>query len=180
MPEFFFIFNNPHKNLTMSQKDALVAELKNEARNTRKILEKLPAEKFAWRPHDKSMTLGRLAAHIAEIPVWINRTLEAPVFDFGTAVLSRETYPDQQTLLQVFEEKQAAAIRALENAGDEMLSEQFTVRRGEQIVFQLPKKVMIRNFAFNHLVHHRGQLSVYLRLLDIPVPGMYGPSADEK
>jgi len=83
-------------------------------------------------------------------------------------------------LLEVFGEKQAAALSALQDASDEILSQQFVVRRGEQIAFQMPRKVMIRNFAFNHLVHHRGQLSVYLRLLDIPVPGMYGPSADER
>ena len=164
----------------MSQKDALIAELKNEAGNTRKILIKVPQEKFAWKPHEKSMTIGRLAAHIAEIPVWVNRTLEAQEFDFASIPLVRNTYEDSVTLLQVFEEKQAAALSALQNASDEILGQQFVVRRGEQIAFQMPRKVMIRNFAFNHLVHHRGQLSVYLRLLDIPVPGMYGPSADER
>jgi uncharacterized damage-inducible protein DinB len=164
----------------MPLKDALVAELKNEASSTRRILEKLPQEKFAWKPHDKSMTLGRLAAHIAEIPVWVNRTLEASAFDFASASLVRNTYESPAALLQVFEEKQAAAVSTLQNASDEILNEPFVVRRGDQIVFQLPRKVMIRNFAFNHLVHHRGQLSVYLRLLDIAVPGMYGPSADER
>jgi len=164
----------------MPQKDALIAELKNEANNTRKILAKVPQEKFAWKPHDKSMTIGRLAAHIAEIPVWVNRTLEANEFDFGGAPMLRGTYEDSAALLRVFEEKQAAAVSALQNASDEILGEQFVVRRGEQIAFQMPRKVMIRNFAFNHLVHHRGQLSVYLRLLDIAVPGMYGPSADER
>lgn len=164
----------------MPQKDALIAELKNEAGNTRKILSKVPGEKFAWKPHDKSMAIGRLAAHIAEIPVWVNRTLEAKEFDFAGAPILRNTYEDSAALLQVFEEKQAAALLTLQNASDEILDEQFVVRLGEQIVFQMPRKVMIRNFAFNHLVHHRGQLSVYLRLLNVAVPGMYGPSADEK
>jgi len=174
----FFIFKLfVIKQAEMSQKDALIAELKNEAGNTRKILVKIPQEKFAWKPHEKSMTIGRLAAHIAEIPVWVNRTLEAEEFDFASIPLVRNTYEDSVTLLQVFEEKQAAALQI---ASDEILGQQFVVRRGEQIAFQMPRKVMIRNFAFNHLVHHRGQLSVYLRLLDIPVPGMYGPSADER
>jgi uncharacterized damage-inducible protein DinB len=177
---FLFLDNLQLKLIVMPQKDALIAELKNEAGNTRKILAKVPGDKFTWKPHDRSMTLGRLAAHIAEIPVWVNRTLEAQEFDFASAPLPRSSYDDAATLLSVFEEKQAAAVSALQNASDKILAEQFVVRRAEQIVFQLSRKVMIRNFAFNHLVHHRGQLSVYLRLLDIAVPGMYGPSADER
>ena len=164
----------------MSQKDAFKAELKYEAANTRKMLERIPEDKFAWKPHDKSMTIGRLASHIAEIPVWVNRTLEADTFDFATASMVRNTYENTAALLKVFEEKQAAAITALQNASDEMLNVMFAVYRGEQVIFEMPRKVMIRNFAYNHLIHHRGQLSVCLRLLDVPVPGMYGPSADER
>ncbi len=164
----------------MAQKDALIAELKNEAVNSRKMLEKVPENKFGWKPHDKSMTIGRLASHIAEIPVWVNRILEAPAFDFATASMVRNTYENTAALLKVFEEKQAGAMVALQNASDEMLQEKFAIRLGEQVVMELPRKVIVRNFAFNHLVHHRGQLSVFLRLLDVPVPGMYGPSADEK
>jgi uncharacterized damage-inducible protein DinB len=164
----------------MSQKDAFIAELKHEAVNTRRMLEHVPQDKFAWKPHDKSMSIGRLSAHIAEIPVWINRTLEAGEFDFATASMVRNTYENTAALLKVFEEKQAAAVVALQDASDEILDAKFTVRRGEQVLFELPRKVMMRNFAYNHLIHHRGQLSVFLRLLDTPVPGMYGPSADEK
>jgi len=163
----------------MSQKDAFIAELKQEAVNTRRILERVPQDKFAWKPHDKSMTIGRLSAHIAEIPVWINRTLEGE-FDFATASMVRNTYENTAALLKVFEEKQAAAVIALQDASDEILDAKFIVRRGEQVLFELPRKVMMRNFAYNHLIHHRGQLSVFLRLLDTPVPGMYGPSADER
>ncbi|MEP6725593.1 MAG: DinB family protein [Bacteroidota bacterium] len=164
----------------MLQNDAFIAELKYEAANTRKMLERIPEDKFAWKPHDKSMTIGRLASHIAEIPVWVNRTLEADTFDFATAPLVRNTYENTAALLKVFEEKQAAAITALQNASDEMLNAMFAVYRGEQVIFEMPRKVMIRNFAYNHLIHHRGQLSVCLRLLNVPVPGMYGPSADER
>src|ERR1700733_5009504 len=166
--------------MLMSQKDALIAELKSEAANTRKMLEKVPADKYAWKPHDKSMTIGRLASHIAEIPVWANRLLEATEFDFATANLQRNTYENSSALLKVFEEKLSGAIAVLQPASDEMLQEKFIIRRGTQVVSELPRKVMLRNFAFNHLIHHRGQLSVYLRLLDIAVPGMYGPSADER
>ena len=164
----------------MPQKDALIAELKQEAVNTRKMLERVPEDKFLWKPHEKSMTIGRLASHIAEIPVWINRTLTANEFDFATASMVRTTYENRAALLKVFDEKQAEAIAALQNTTDEMLNETYSVRRGEQVMFSMPRKVMMRNFAFNHLIHHRGQLSVNLRLLDVPVPGMYGPSADER
>ena len=164
----------------MPQKDALIAELKQEAVNTRKMLERVPEDKFLWKPHEKSMTIGRLASHIAEIPVWINRTLTANEFDFATASMVRTTYENRAALLKVFDEKQAEAIAALQNTTDEMLNETYSVRRGEQVMFSMPRKVMLRNFAFNHLIHHRGQLSVNLRLLDVPVPGMYGPSADER
>jgi uncharacterized damage-inducible protein DinB len=164
----------------MSQKDAFIAELKYEAVNTRRMLEQVPQDKFAWKPHDKSMTIGRLSAHIAEIPVWVNRVLEAGEFDFATASTVRNTYENTAALLKVFEEKQAAAIVALQDASDEILNAKFIVRRGEQALFELPRKIMMRNFAYNHLIHHRGQLSVFLRLLDTPVPGMYGPSADER
>ncbi len=164
----------------MSLKDALIAELKNEGANTRKMLERVPQDKYAWKPHEKSMTIGRLASHIAEIPVWINRTLAADEFDFATLPAVRNTYENTAALLKVFDDKQAEAIAALENATDEILNCKFTLLRGGQVVFAMPKKVLIRNFGFNHVIHHRGQLSVCLRLLDVPVPGMYGPSADEK
>jgi uncharacterized damage-inducible protein DinB len=164
----------------MEQKDALIAELKNEAVNTRKMLERIPEDKYSWKPHDKSMTIGRLASHIAELPVWVNRVLQADEFDFATATMLRNTYEGTAALLKVFEDRQSDAINALQNASDEMMQETFSVLRGGNIVFALPRKVMMRNFAFNHLIHHRGQLSVFLRLLDVPVPGMYGPSADEK
>ena len=164
----------------MLLKDALIAELKHEAVNTRKILERVPADKFEWQPHAKSMTLGRLASHIAEIPVWVNRTMDADSFNFGTFNFSRTTYPDTAALLKVFDDTLAAAIASLQNATDDILNVTYAVYRGEQLMFELPRKLMIRNFGLNHVIHHRGQLSVFLRLLDVAVPGMYGPSADEK
>ena len=162
----------------MALKDALIAEIKHEAAATRRIMQAVPEDKFDWKPHEKSMTAGRLAAHIAEIPVWVNRSLEAVEFDFATASTQRNTYVGRAALLEVFEQRLAAALAVLENASDDALNEKYTVRRGPQTMFELPRKVLIRNFALNHQVHHRGQLSVYLRLLDIAVPGMYGPSAD--
>jgi len=164
----------------MAQKDALIGELKNEGANTRKMLEKVPEDNLGWKPHEKSMTIGRLASHITEIPVWINRTLAADSFNFASLPMVRNMYESNEALLRVFDDTQAAAIEALGNASDDALNATFTLLRGEQVVYTMPRKVLIRNFAFNHVIHHRGQLSVFLRLLNIPVPGMYGPSADEK
>lgn len=159
---------------------ALVAEMKNESTNTRKMLERVPMENISWQPHVKSMTIGRLASHIAETPVWVRRIVLHSEFDFSTNPPKRETYTSREDLLKVFETELADALSVLESVTDETLNAAFTLRAGEKIYFTLLRKVLLRNFAFNHLVHHRGQLSVYLRMLDIAVPGMYGPSADER
>lgn len=164
----------------MALKEPLIAELKYEATSTKKMLEKITTDVLSWKPHEKSMTLGRLASHIAELPVWINRTIATDEFDFSTFKFETFNPANTAELLQVFEEKQHQAISILETVTDEVLNSSYTMRRGDFILFTLPRKVVIRNFTYNHIVHHRGQLSVYLRLLDIPVPGMYGPSADEK
>jgi uncharacterized damage-inducible protein DinB len=161
-------------------KTALLAELKHEAANTRKMIERVPTEKLEWRPHAKSMTIGRLATHIAELPVWFERILTIDEFDFAKAVFGRDTKENTEMILRLFDERLGEAVSILEHTDDETLNGQWNARRNEQLILQLPKKVALRNFAYNHLYHHRGQLSVYLRLLDIGVPGMYGPSADEK
>jgi uncharacterized damage-inducible protein DinB len=163
----------------MSISKALVAEFKNESNNTRKILERVPTDKLAWRPHEKSMTIGRLATHIAELPIWIDRALTENEFDFATAVFKRETKESTEAILQLFEERKESAIKLMEPASDELLNSSYTMRRGEQILVTGPRKVHIRTVGFNHTYHHRGQLSVFLRLLDVNIPGMYGPSADE-
>ncbi len=163
----------------MSINQALLAEFKHESNNTRKILERVPTDKLSWKPHEKSMTIGRLATHIAELPIWIDRALTEDEFDFATAVFNRESKESTEAILQLFDERKESAIKLIESASDELLNSPYTMRRGEQIFFTIPKKVNIRNIGFNHNYHHRGQLSVYLRLLDVNVPGMYGPSADE-
>jgi len=176
-----FSFSFYHQLITaMSLQQALVTEMEQEAIKTRKMLLRVPQEQYSWKPHEKSMTIGRLASHIAELPVWVNRSLEAPIFNFASLPAVRNTYPTTEALLMVFDERLSAAISLLQQANDEVLSQPISVLRGEQTLFTLPRKMLIRNFAMNHLVHHRGQLSVFLRLLDVPVPGMYGPSADEQ
>jgi len=158
---------------------ALLGELKHESANTRKMLERVPTDKLDWMPHQKSMKLGRLAKHIADLPSWFERIISADEFDFATANFNRDSPESADVILKLFDARLATAINILESVSDENLNTIWTVRRGDHVMFQMPKKVALRSFAYNHLYHHRGQLSVYLRLLDIPVPGMYGPSADE-
>lgn len=163
----------------MAMNTALLGELKHEAINTRKILERVPTDKLDWQPHEKSMKLGKLAKHIADLPVWFERILNADEFDLASASFNREPPASTEEILKQFDKVLAAAVAVLESATDENLNSIWVFRRGEQVMFQLPKKVAVRNLAMNHAYHHRGQLSVYLRLLNVPVPGMYGPSADE-
>src|SRR5436190_23534890 len=164
----------------MALKDALIAELKSEAAQTKKILVKVPVDKPSWKPHERSMSLGRLATHVAEIPHWISRVITIDDFDFLVQGFSSHVAASQEELITILDNKVNKAIADLETMDDESFNKIWTVRRGEQIFYQLKKKVAIRSWGLNHFIHHRGQLSVYLRLLDVPVPGMYGPSADEK
>jgi len=164
----------------MAHKDALIAELKYESDLTRKMLEKVPVENGSWRPHQKSMTLGRLATHVAEIPHWISRIITIDDWDFAVQGFSSHTAGSREELMKTFHDKLQQAIDDLGTMSDEDFDKSWIVRRGDQMRREMPKKIAIRGWGFSHLIHHRGQLSVYLRLLDIPVPGMYGPSADEK
>ncbi len=164
----------------MSIAKEIIAELTHESANTRKMLERIPTNKLDWSIHEKSMKLGKLATHIAEIPVWVNRITDADSFDFATANFNLEGHANTEAILEEFDRRLAEALASLENFDDQLQSEIWTAKSGDTIFYQLPKKVALRNFALNHLYHHRGQLSVYLRLLGIPVPGMYGPSADER
>lgn len=164
----------------MAYKDALIAELKYESELTKKMLERVPVEKGSWRPHEKSMTLDRLATHVAEIPHWISRIITVDDWDFVVRGFSSLKAQSNEELMQIFNDKLQQAIADLEVMKDEDFDKMWIVRRGDQMRREMPKKVAIRGWGFSHLIHHRGQLSVYLRLLDVPVPGMYGPSADEK
>ena len=158
---------------------ALIAEIEQEAIATRKCLERIPADKFAWKPHEKSMTMGALASHIAEMFGWTNSTMEAAELDF--AKMDYKPFEPQSTeqLVEFLDERLAEAVKALSGASDERFTETWTLKNGETTYFTIPKIAVMRSFVINHIVHHRGQLSVYLRLNDIPVPQIYGPSADE-
>ena len=165
----------------MPIKDALIAELKYETSLTKKMLEKVPMDKKDWKPHEKSMSLGRLATHITETLKWVSSIYHIDDFDFMKDFdFKQHQATTQEELLELFQTHLDKAISDLTAMTDEDFDKIWTVRRGEQVMMQLPKKAAIRGWAFSHQIHHRGQLSVYLRLLDVPVPGMYGPSADER
>jgi uncharacterized damage-inducible protein DinB len=166
----------------MAIKDALLPEFDHEMATTRRLLERLPEGEFAWKPHEKSMTLGRLAAHIANIPYWCTVTLDTTVFELDTLppVTQRPLADTRDALLKEFEAKVGAARGKLAAATDGELLTPWTLKKGGQEMFTLPRISAIRSFVMNHLIHHRGQLSVYLRMKDVPLPSIYGPTADEQ
>lgn len=160
---------------------ALAGELKHEATSTRRLLERLPADKLDWRPHPRSMTLGRLAGHIAELAGWGTRTMQEPEVDLAAVPESQRgaVAESVEQLLEEFDRGVAEFGAALEAASDEQLFEPWALRRGEQVMFEMRRIAALRGFIFSHLIHHRGQLTVYLRLLGVPLPQTYGPTADE-
>lgn len=158
---------------------AFLAELENEAKVTRTCLERVPADKFDWKPHEKSMTMGRLSSHCAEMFGWTKETLKQDVLDFANADFKPFEPKSTEELLAFFDDHVAKAKIILSETSDETFLTDWTMRNGEQVYFTMPKVAVMRSFVMNHIVHHRGQLSVYLRLNDIPVPSIYGPSADE-
>jgi uncharacterized damage-inducible protein DinB len=163
----------------MSLAQSLIPEFDHEMAGTRKVLERVPLERFDWSPHPKSFPLGRLANHLAGIPRWGVVAVTAPEFDFANSGPAAAPATTREALLAGFDEKVAAARSAIAGAAEAAWAEPWTLRNGEHVVFTLPRAVVLRNLVLNHNVHHRGQMTVYLRLLDVPVPGLYGPSADE-
>ena len=159
--------------------ESLVEELRHEAAGTHKMLQLIPYHKLGWQPHIKSMTLGRLGAHIAEIPGWLVQTIKQEELDFATANFSPQILEKPDAIMQAFHENMEKGLAALSEATDENLTSAWTLRNGDEIFLRMQRIGVVRGMVLNHIVHHRGQLSVYLRLLDIPVPGMYGPSADD-
>lgn len=163
----------------MSIQKALLIELQREKENTLRMLQALPNEQFCWRPHEKSMTLGELANHIVELHNWVAFVFTQNELDFKTQYVP-SVLQTKEELIAVLEkgyEENKAIIGSLE---EENYFCTWTLRAGEHVIVSLPKAGAIRFIVNNHLIHHRGQLSVYLRLLNVPVPGIYGPSADER
>ena len=153
-------------------------ELQDEAAITRKMLERVPFDKFDWKPHRKSMSLDNLTVHIAELSSWPAMTLQTSELDFGKMEYKPTKVNSLEELQALQEKSLTESIAVLENAKEEDLLPEWTLRTGEKIHSRRPKHEVIR-MALNQITHHRAQLGVYLRLLDIPIPGSYGPSADE-
>lgn len=157
----------------------LIAELQHEATVTRTVLERVPTDKFDYKPHEKSMSFGELASHIVDSYTWYEGTLNLEEIDFATTDYTPFKASSSEELLESFDKNVAAAAELISNASDEDLMVNWTMRAGDQVMFSMPRIQVIRAMLMNHMIHHRGQLSVYLRLNDIAVPQIYGPSADE-
>ena len=163
----------------------LLQDVDHELGTTRRVLERVPGDRLAWRPHAKSWTLGELATHVARLPMWGAATIDGPAFDLASLPAGPGPVAGSPgELLGLFDEH-AAALRAslagmLAADAETALGARWSLRHGATELMALPRALALRTFVFNHLVHHRGQLSVYFRLLDVPVPAMYGPSADER
>ncbi len=158
--------------------DPLLAEFHHEAHTTRRLLERLPDDKLGWKPHEKSMTLGKLATHLAEIPAFFTSILDAESTSAGGGA-ARPAAASREEILAAFEHATATFAATLGERTDAQMLERWRFVRGEQVIVELPRVAAVRALVLSHSIHHRGQLSVYLRLLDIPVPRIYGPSADE-
>jgi uncharacterized damage-inducible protein DinB len=158
--------------------DALLPEFDHEMTVTRKLLERVPEDQFTWKPHPKSMSLGTLAQHVATLPLWGVMTLNETEIDVG----GQQQLPEAKTradLLALFDEHVRAARAALAGKGDGEMMAPWTLKRDGHAIFSMPRASVWRSFVLSHLIHHRAQLSVYLRMHDVPLPSMYGPSADE-
>jgi uncharacterized damage-inducible protein DinB len=154
-----------------------------EMATTRRVLERVPDGKPDWRPHPRSMPLGRLATHVAELPIWVTNALTKDGLELapdGKRPTSFPVDPSTAAMLEHFDTRRAEARAALAAAPDAAFTQSWTLKWGGQVVWTKPKVEVFRVWAMNHLVHHRAQLGVYLRLLDVAVPGSYGPSADEQ
>ena len=161
-------------------KTLALADLEQELATTRRVLERVPDEHLGWKPHERSMALGGLATHIANLVRWQVATLRQDEFDFATSPPPMTAVGSREELLAMFDANVVELRGALAEMDDEGLQREWTLRRGPQVMFTRPKLTVLRSFGLMHIAHHRGQLTVYLRLLDVPLPPVYGPTADER
>ena len=158
--------------------DLLEQELKQEATTTRKMLERVPDDKYDWQPHQKSMTIKQLATHLAELPSWIALGLATDELDFAKSPYQPKDINNTKDLMAYFEMSVDEGLQELRQANEEQLQQPWVLREGDQVYLSTTKYGIIRT-TLSQIIHHRAQLGVYLRLLNIPIPGSYGPSADE-
>jgi uncharacterized damage-inducible protein DinB len=167
----------------MSIGQMMLGEFDQEMQNTRKILERVPDDKWSWKPHEKSGTVGWLAGHIATLPSWLSTTLQTEQLDYapvGGPPYQPPKTDNRKEVLAVFDKSVEESRAALASATDQEMMKNWTLLAGGQKIFTMPRVACIRGMVMNHLIHHRAQLGVYYRLLGIPVPGLYGPSADDQ
>lgn len=156
----------------------LIKEVEQEAKTTRKFLQLVSPEKFSWKPHEKSMDMKRLCVHIAELPSWIDLAINTNGIDFASGPYQAPEVNSTSDLLDLLNKSEEKALAALQQISEDGLLETWTIKNGDTILNAMTKYEAIRH-SFSQTSHHRAQLGVYLRLLDIPIPGSYGPSADE-
>lgn len=161
-------------------KHLIIGDVAQEMASTRRILERIPDEHLAWRPHEKSMTLGGLATHLINLLNWQIAIFQYSEFDLSTVPFKREALAKGTDMLEEFDTNVSRLDKLISECDETRLEEEWTLRHGDHIILREPRAIALRTFGLSHMIHHRGQLSVYLRLLDIPVPGLYGPSADDE
>jgi uncharacterized damage-inducible protein DinB len=167
----------------MTIAEGYLPEFDRETATTRRVLERASDEHLGWRPHEKSQTFGGLATHLANLPTWVSIALGGDSFDAAP----KDAPPPRAKLLgsridilEAFDRNVAAARADLAGASDTLMNGPWSLIAGGEVRFTMPRTMVVRSFVLNHLIHHRGQFSVYLRLCEIPVPSIYGPTADEK
>jgi uncharacterized damage-inducible protein DinB len=166
----------------MAISESLLPEFDQEMDGARRTLERVPEDKLGWKPHDKSGSMGWLAGHVASIPTWASAALNQDSLDLEPEGKPYVPPPDPTSvkeMLESFDKNVAEARAAIAAAGDAKMGESWSLLRNGKEMMKMPRVAVIRGFVLNHLIHHRAQLGVYLRLNDIPVPSIYGPSADE-
>jgi uncharacterized damage-inducible protein DinB len=166
----------------MTIAEGLLPEFDQETQNTRKMLARIPEDKLGWKPHEKSMDLAGLATHLGNMPRWTVEVLEQDSFDMAPAggqPVREEPVTSIEGALVMFDRNVADARAAIASCGDERFTASWSLLSGGETIFAMPRIAVIRSMIMNHLIHHRGQLSVYLRLNHVPIPPMYGPTADE-
>jgi uncharacterized damage-inducible protein DinB len=161
---------------------SMLPEFDEEMKNTRKMLERVPDDKWGWKPHEKSGTMGWLAGHVGTVPEWIAMTINTEELDYAPVngpAYEPPKITNRKELLAAFDKASAEARAALASVSDQEIVKGWKLLAGGKEIFTLPRVACIRGMCMNHLIHHRAQLTVYFRLVGVPVPGMYGPSADE-
>ncbi|MBI3119119.1 MAG: damage-inducible protein DinB [Candidatus Hydrogenedentes bacterium] len=163
----------------MNMIEPFLIEYTHECAQTRRTIERVPEGVFGWQPHQKSFTIGKLASHLAENPIWARITLEQDVLELPGSYVPFVAKTHEE-LMGAFDQNVRDATAILKNATNELLMSNWTMKMDGRIVLEMPRMAVLKTFVLNHTIHHRGQLTVYLRLLDLPVPALYGPSADEQ